>query len=79
MLTCAHNFYHKRQRVENSLFSIYPGQSGLLEKAYKIEAIYIPDEYAQAQMNKAIEFDYALVKLTEKVKSAGYLPLKGNF
>ena len=48
VLTCAHNLYWLGQRVNNNLFSIYPGLDGKLERAYKIEACYIPEEYPKA-------------------------------
>ena len=67
------------QRVKIGLFKIYPGQFGRLERAYKIEEIYIPDEYEKAPSNKAVEYDYALVKLSQKVPSDEYLPLQPNF
>ena len=79
VLTCAHNLYWLGQRVNNNLFSIYPGLDGKLERAYKIEACYIPEEYPKAPKNKNIEYDYALIKLTEMVPSNNFLPLSGVF
>ena len=67
------------QRVEKGLFSIYPGLFGRLERAYKIQEVFIPEEYEKAPSNKAVEYDYALVKLTEKVPSDEYLPLQPSF
>lgn len=42
VLTCAHNFYYEEKRVEDILFSIYPGACGKLERPYKIEKSFIP-------------------------------------
>ena len=36
VLTCAHNFYSKIQRVEDKYFSIYPKHSGVLKNPYQI-------------------------------------------
>ena len=37
VLTCAHNFWSNMQIVDANYFEIYVGQSGLLEKPYRIE------------------------------------------
>ena len=78
VLTCAHIFFNKKMRVSNDLFQIYPGLCGRLERAYKIEGCFIPEEYERSPNNRTTEFDYALVKLSEMVPASNFLPLSGN-
>jgi len=42
VLTSAHNFYYKKERVSDTSFDIYPGQYGSLGRSYKIERVFIP-------------------------------------
>ena len=45
LLTSAHNFYNKTQKVPLEYFEIYPKQCGKLTKCYRIDQIYIPKNY----------------------------------
>ena len=76
VLTCAHNFYNHGLRVDNGLFSVYPGLCGKVGEGYKIEACYIPEMYPKT---RTVDFDYALVKLSKMVPSDSFLPLSANF
>ena len=63
VLTSAHNFYYQNQQVPNELFEIYPGLCGKLGKHFKIDKVFIPEEYSKSKKNES-KYDYALVKLT---------------
>ena len=42
VLTSAHNFYNKKERIGDAFFEIYPCQYGPLIKPYKICQVFIP-------------------------------------
>lgn len=77
VLTSAHNFYNNLERVEISSVEIYPGQYGPLLRPYKVDQVYIPNEYHELKKTKhEAYFDYALVKLTESVDGSDFISLK---
>ena len=67
VLTVAHNFYNKLQKVDDSLIEVYPGQFGSLKTPYGVEKVFIPEGYRKQPASSNIENDYALLKLKYKV------------
>ena len=67
---------------ENTDFQFYPGACGKLDNAYEVEDYRFLKQYKELklapkkkyQSNKKVTYDYALLKLTEPVKSS-YLKL----
>ena len=61
VLTAAHNLFNKETGEFYKKIKFYPGQCGVLEKAYEIENLYIPGQFF---LNPSVTYDYALLKLS---------------
>jgi len=58
---------------------VYVAPCGKLGDAFKVEKIYIPNQYLDEYKNKNPLLDYALVKLANKTNLDDFIPLSLDF
>ena len=53
----------------------YPGASGPLHRSYEVEKTYFPKKF---MTSPGVTYDYALLKLKEKVPAHNFIELSGD-
>lgn len=80
VLTVAHNIYNRKDRVEHTNLVFYPGANGQLDNTgFKVEAYRYHEQFKSAPGLEEKNYDYALLRLEDKVKRDKYLPLQASY
>ena len=61
VLTCAHNIYERRLKLEANDMKFKPGINGSFGKTFNVKKAYYPEKYVSLKKNASNLFDFGIL------------------